>query len=113
MTRPDVDEVLRLPHPWDRDGSPSILRLRVWLTHPLDPAGPVLAIVSDDDTNLGASVTNNAEQVVAHLDARFPGALVLEHYPRSGHVCEVTLDGRGRARWLPVGSALAALADDR
>jgi hypothetical protein len=99
--------LIREQDAWDYPGNvPSQRPLQVWRTGP----DSVLAIVSDRPTDQGTSTTNAAEQIVAKLQAEYPGQQVEviermvqpavfgggEDYHR------VEIGQNGSATWTPV-----------
>ena len=90
-------------------GGMGVCRLRVW-----DAAEMIghIAVVTELDSNPGASVTNSAECIIPALAGMFPGPLITyEHYPadplsalawkKTGRIDWVYLT-RGHAEWKPV-----------
>jgi hypothetical protein len=92
---------------WDYPGNvPSARPLQVWRTGP----DSVLAMVSDRPTDEGTSVTNASEQIVAKLQAEYPGKQVevIEHlvqpdiFGGGEDYHRIEIGENGSATWTPI-----------
>jgi hypothetical protein len=90
----------------------SARRLRVWRTDP----GRLVAVVTEQPTDAGTSITNAAEMVAAQLAIEYPDEVieVVEHYPVDSvdgeHFDAVELvDGEPRWRRIPTPELAARL----
>jgi hypothetical protein len=110
--RADIEQYIDLKVPAYGRRAVSRFRVLIWRRGAAGTTVP-LVVMSDAPSSKGPSITNAAEEAWEWAQRRYPGCMLVEHYPETGRLlpdrCAIVEVVAGRPRWVPAGASLAAL----